>query len=101
MPEGGSPQRLPPPGSYPSKQVSIYPRVSVRNSIAKLFNISSFLFQLTHQTSWIIEDKISSKITSAPVRLLGYLYACSIPLDWTYVPTSPYAKVCVLYIETT
>ena len=62
-PEGGSLYRLPPLGSYPSKQVCMYPRLSVHNSIAKIFNTTSFswriLFQPAHQSSWIIQDKDS------------------------------------------
>ena len=87
MTEVGSIYRLPPPGSYTSKQVCMHPYLSVHSSIAKIFNIPSFqwriLFQLAQQNSWIIQDKIPSKITSALPRgvhvcLLGYLYACSI-----------------------
>ena len=75
MPEGGSLYRLPPPGSYPSKQVCMYPHLSVPNSIAKIFHMSSFLwrilFQLAHQTSWIIEDEILLNITSVHVLVIS------------------------------
>ena len=57
MPEGGSTYRVPPLGSYPSKQVCMCPYPSVHKSIAKIFNISSFYFNVLIRLPGLFKTK--------------------------------------------